>query len=86
MRIPKTMMFSFDSSGNMKDYSVDTYWGSASLGSALVPSTPMQAIPHALLFVAAFVGVTTRWKRSKERKVVSKDVEQAEGQYGALEA
>merc|ERR1712100_34734 len=42
-------------------------------------------VSNALLFVAAFVGVTTRWKRSKERKVVSKDVEQAEGQYGALE-
>jgi hypothetical protein len=86
MRIPKTMMLSFDSIGNMKDYSVDSYWGGASLGSALVPSTPMQAIPHALLFVAAFVGVTTRRKRFKERKVILKDLEQAEGQYGALEA
>ena len=68
------------------DYSVDSYWGGASLGSALVPSTPMQAIPHALVFVAV---VTLFAARRRNHLVASENAKKEEmlssgSHYGAL--
>ena len=68
----------------MNDYHVDSYWGGATtaLGSALIPSTSMQAIPHALVVVAVVVVFTARRRRSAATSAES--TEDKDSNYDSL--